>query len=131
MLLNLGKEPLLHGQLAAPAGAAVASDGRVRPAESFGRAHGDPQLFVEAMLNYYKRNYPREPYPDAGPALPKVKMPVLMFHGLKDRALLSGALNNTWDWLESDLTLVTIPSASHWAQVRPVAFLTATVVIPP
>jgi len=26
-----------------------------------------------------------------------------------------GALNNTWEWLDSDLTLVTIPGAGHWA----------------
>ncbi len=69
----------------------------------------------EAMLNYYKRNYPREPYSNDGPPMPKVKMPVLMFHGLKDKALLAGALNNTWDYLDSDLTLVTIPNAGHWA----------------
>ena len=69
----------------------------------------------EAMLNYYKRNYPREPYTNDGPPLPKVKMPVLLFHGLNDKALLPGALNNTWDWLERDLTLVTIPGAAHWS----------------
>jgi len=70
----------------------------------------------EAMLNYYKRNYPREPYTEDTSPLVKVKMPVLMFHGLADTALLSDALNNTWDWLEKDLTLVTIPGASHFVQ---------------
>lgn len=39
-----------------------------------------------------------------------------MFHGLKDQALLSGALNGTWKWLEKDLTLVTLPEADHWVQ---------------
>ena len=71
----------------------------------------------EAMLNYYKRNYPREPY-DQNSRFPdiKVKVPVLMIHGLGDTALLPGALNNTWDWLEKDLTLVTVPGASHFVQ---------------
>lgn len=70
----------------------------------------------EAMLNYYKRNYPREPYTlDSSPVV-KAKMPVLMIHGLDDTALLAGALNNTWDWLEKDLTLVTIPGAGHFVQ---------------
>jgi pimeloyl-ACP methyl ester carboxylesterase len=71
----------------------------------------------EAMLNYYKRNYPREPYTQNS-AFPdiKVKVPVLMIHGLKDTALLPGALNNTWEWLDSDLTLVTIPGANHFVQ---------------
>ena len=80
--------------------------------------------YFEGMLNYYKQNYP--PLPQLGddgatatapmPALPKVSMPVLMFHGLDDKALLSDGLNNTWDWLEKDLTLVTIPGAGHFVQ---------------
>jgi pimeloyl-ACP methyl ester carboxylesterase len=70
----------------------------------------------EAMLAYYKRNYPREPYAlDTTPVV-KAKMPVLMIHGLGDTALLSGALNNTWDWLEKDFTLVTVPGAGHFVQ---------------
>lgn len=70
---------------------------------------------IEAMLNYYKRNYPREPYTADGPPMPNVKMPVLMFHGLKDTALLPGALNDTWKWVDAPLTLVTIPNAGHWS----------------
>jgi epoxide hydrolase 4 len=38
----------------------------------------------------------------------------LMFHGLDDPFLLPGALNDTWRWLEKDLTLVTVPKAGHW-----------------
>jgi pimeloyl-ACP methyl ester carboxylesterase len=69
----------------------------------------------EAMLHYYQRNYPREPYrEDALGDFPKVKAPVLLFHGLKDPALLPGALSGTWEWLEKDLTLVTVPEAGHW-----------------
>ena len=64
------------------------------------------------MLNYYKANYPREPYTyDEKQKYPPVKCPVLMFHGLKDTALLPGALNDTWKWIDKDLTLVTIPGA--------------------
>ncbi len=70
----------------------------------------------EAMLNYYKRNYPREPYKEDTSPVVKIKMPVLMIHGLDDWALLPGALNNTWDWLEKDLTLVTIPGSGHFVQ---------------
>jgi len=70
----------------------------------------------EAMLNYYKRNYPRLPYKeDTSPVVP-VKAPVLMFHGLNDRALLPAALNDTWKWVEQDLTLVTVPGAGHFVQ---------------
>ena len=70
----------------------------------------------EAMLNYYKQNYPHPPYKENTSPIVKVKMPVLMFHGLDDKALLPGALNDTWQWLEKDLTLVTIPGADHFVQ---------------
>ncbi len=39
-----------------------------------------------------------------------------MFHGLDDKALLHPALNGTWEWLEKDLTLVTVPGAGHFVQ---------------
>ena len=71
---------------------------------------------IDAMLNYYKANYPREPYAVSKREFPKVKCPVLMFHGLKDRYLLSGALNGTWNWIDRDLTLITIPSSGHFVQ---------------
>ena len=72
----------------------------------------------EAMLNFYKQNYPRETGPSvaAAPEMPKVKAPVLMFHGLEDRALHSDGLSGTWKWVEQDLTLVTIPGAGHFVQ---------------
>ena len=76
------------------------------------------QSDFEAMLNYYKRNYPSASGPDApaAPELPKVTMPVLMFHGLNDQALHSDGLSGTWKWLEKDLTLVTVPGAGHFVQ---------------
>lgn len=71
---------------------------------------------IEAMLNYYKRNYPREPYTEDTTPVVKTQMSVLMIHGLGDTALLAGALNNTWDWMGKDLTLVTIPGSGHFVQ---------------
>lgn len=68
---------------------------------------------MEGMLNYYKANYPKAPYKEEG-KYPKVKCPVLMFHGLKDTYLLPGALNDTWKWLEKELTLITLPRAGHF-----------------
>jgi pimeloyl-ACP methyl ester carboxylesterase len=75
----------------------------------------------EAMLNYYRANYPH-PDQDSAPLtpspspLPKVTVPVLEFHGLADQALLPGALSGTWDLVEKDFTLVTIPGAGHFVQ---------------
>ena len=60
---------------------------------------------LDAMMNYYRRNYPREPY--QMPTLPKIQAPVLQFHGLGDTALLAPALNDTWEHLTKDWTLVT------------------------
>ncbi|MFO1460698.1 MAG: alpha/beta hydrolase [Verrucomicrobiota bacterium] len=71
----------------------------------------------EGMLNFYKANYPREPYTLPTQPFPKVRCPVLLFHGLKDTALLADALNDTWNWVDQDLTLVTIPNASHWVHL--------------
>jgi pimeloyl-ACP methyl ester carboxylesterase len=72
---------------------------------------------LEALLHYYKQNYPREPYTEASAErFPPVTAPVLMIHGLQDTALLSPALNATWDWVDADLTLVTIPGAGHFVQ---------------
>ncbi|HVF17897.1 MAG TPA: alpha/beta hydrolase [Steroidobacteraceae bacterium] len=72
----------------------------------------------EAMLNYYKANYPKPdtPAPSGPPTFPKVKAPVLIMHGLDDKALLPGALSGTWDWVEKDLTIVTVPGAGHFVQ---------------
>lgn len=70
----------------------------------------------EAMLYYYKRHYPREPYAALGPPETKVGVPVLVIHGLKDPYLLPDGLNGTWESVEKDLTLVTIPEAGHFVQ---------------
>jgi pimeloyl-ACP methyl ester carboxylesterase len=97
-------------------------DARKRYIEAFQKSD------FEAMLNYYKRNYPRGAGADAPapPPLPKVKMPVLMFHGLNDTALNAEGLSGTWNWLEKDLTLVTIPGASHFVQQDAADLVTST-----
>lgn len=85
-------------------------DAKKKYVEAFNRSS------MEGMLNYYKANYPREPYTESAQEFPPVKCSVLMIHGLKDKALLPGALNDTWKWLEKDFTLVTIPDAEHFVQ---------------
>jgi pimeloyl-ACP methyl ester carboxylesterase len=82
---------------------------------------------MEGMLNYYKANYPREPYKDDR-TFPPVKCPVLMLHGLDDIYLLPGALNDTWKWVEKDLTLVTVPKAGHFVHWDAADFVTKTMV---
>ncbi len=82
----------------------------------------------EAMLHYYKQNYPRPPYLDTALPLIKVQAPVLQIHGLQDTALLAGGLNNTWEWLENDWTLLTIPQAGHFVQHDAADLVTRTIV---
>ena len=75
------------------------------------------------MLNYYKANYPRPPY-KLERDLPPVKCSVLMIHGLQDRYLLPGALNDTWKWVEKDFTLITVPKAGHFVHRDAPEFVT-------
>ena len=71
-----------------------------------------------SMLNFYKANYPNlsDERPENITSTPQLNIPVLIFHGLKDRALHSDGLNNTWDWIDQDLTIVTVPNAGHFVQ---------------
>jgi pimeloyl-ACP methyl ester carboxylesterase len=95
---------------------------RQRYVEAFARSDFD------AMLNYYKANYPKGTGAETPPVppMPKVGVPVLMFHGLGDRALHQNGLAGTWDWLDKDLTLVTIPGAGHFVQQDAAELVTST-----
>ena len=77
---------------------------------------------VDGMLNYYRANTPtkeqraewlKDPQIQD---LPKVAIPVLAIFGTKDRYVLAKGLNNTWDWMQKDFTLVAIPDAGHFVQ---------------
>ncbi|MGI9326053.1 MAG: alpha/beta fold hydrolase [Pseudomonadales bacterium] len=87
----------------------------------------------EGMLNYYKANYPNpEALPSDAedaqpPQLPKVQAPVLVMHGLDDQALLPGGHDGTWQWVEQDLTLVTVPGAGHFVQHDASNFVTQNI----
>jgi len=77
----------------------------------------------------YKANYPREPYTDDGAIRfpDQVRCPVLAIHGLKDTALLGSGLNNNWDYVDADYTLLTIPSAGHFVQQDAPELVTKTI----
>jgi pimeloyl-ACP methyl ester carboxylesterase len=92
---------------------------RERYVEAFARSD------FEAMLNYYKRNYPREPYADL--PLPNVQAPVLVIHGLADPFLLAAGHNSTWDWVDGSVTIVTVPGVGHFIQQDASAVVTRTI----
>jgi len=85
-------------------------EARARYVEAFERSDFD------AMMAYYRVNYPHPPYRELDRPMPRVTVPVLQIHGLRDRYLLSGGLDGTWDLVDADLTLVTIPGAGHFVQ---------------
>lgn len=87
------------------------------------------QSSFDAMLAYYKQNYPggAGSSATAAPAAPpRLAMPVLIFHGLQDTALHSDGLNNTWDWIDADTTIVAAPNASHFVQQDAAELVTST-----
>ncbi|NIA26899.1 MAG: alpha/beta fold hydrolase [Desulfobulbaceae bacterium] len=81
-----------------------------------------------AMLNVYKRNYPDIWRGDdvSWPSAPNVDVSTLVFHGLDDAAVHSDGLNNLWDWIDKDLTLVTVPGAGHFVQQDAADLVTTT-----
>ena len=85
---------------------------RLKYIEAFKRSN------LAGMLNFYKANYPDrgQEVQNATVTSPRVKSPVLIFHGLEDQALHSDGLNNTWDWIDADLSILTIPNAGHFVQ---------------
>jgi epoxide hydrolase 4 len=67
----------------------------------------------EAMLNFYRSYYGPPPWTvDESPIL-KIQSPVLEFHGLDDPVYVNQSLNDTWEWLSKDLTLITLPGVGH------------------
>lgn len=97
------------------------SEARVRFVEAFRRSD------FEAMLNYYKANYPRPPYRMPEDEFPPVRSRTLVIHGLQDQYLLPGALNDTWKWVDAELTIVTIPDAGHFVQQDAAEQVSATI----
>ena len=101
-------------------------DARLKYIEAFERSD------FTAILNFYKRNYPDlwsadAPQSSLSPSnTPNIEIPTLLFHGLKDQALHSDALNNTWDWIDRDLTIVTAPDAGHFIQQDATELVTTT-----
>lgn len=65
-----------------------------------------------SMLNYYRAIWPQLESGDLSD-VENLQMPVLQFHGLRDFAVDKDGLRDTWNWVDRDYTLVTIPTAGH------------------
>lgn len=66
-----------------------------------------------AAMNYYRRNTLQSLAAEHATFAP-IGVPVLQFHGLENPAFLPEGLNNTWQHLSANWTLMTIPDAGHW-----------------
>jgi len=82
------------------------------------------QSYRDGMLNYYRANYAL--VADGGLDPVQVEVPVLQFHGLTDTAVDKDGLRDTWNWIDSDYTLVTLPGVGHWVQREGAAVVNAT-----
>ena len=90
---------------------------RARYVEAFERSD------FSAMMNYYRKNYPSGSSSDnsstiaaSSRAFPRISCPVLVLHGMKDRALHASGHNGTWDHVDAETTIVMFPKAGHFVQ---------------
>jgi pimeloyl-ACP methyl ester carboxylesterase len=85
------------------------------------------QSSAKGMLDYYRASFGgRKANSGERPEMPNLTMPVLQFHGLKDKAVDKDGLRDTWNWIDNDYTLVTIPGSDHWVQREAAALVNTT-----
>ena len=92
------------------------------PAEKPGYVAAFKQSSFAGMMNYYRANYPRgtggETQVPTAMTAPnqRVKVPVLVIHGMKDTALNAAGHAGTWNYVDADTTLLMVPGAGHFVQ---------------
>ncbi len=87
------------------------------PAEKAKYVEAFSKSSFAGMMNYYRANYPSAPDPNApAPTFPKIDVPLLLIHGMKDQALLSMGHNDTWEHISKDTTVLMAPDANHFVQ---------------
>ncbi|MEM7307774.1 MAG: alpha/beta hydrolase [Planctomycetota bacterium] len=72
----------------------------------------------QAMLHYYRQNYPAEAGRPARPAVapPPVRVPVLVVHGKDDAALRAAGHGGTWEWVHAEMNLLLLHGVGHFVQ---------------
>ena len=86
----------------------------------------------QAMLNYYKASFPKPVSSPAQPIRPsapprRVQCQTLGIFGVQDKALLPSGWNGTWEWIDNDVTLVSLPTAGHFVQQDAPEMVTRTI----
>ena len=96
-----------------PAADDTAELGRLRQ-EAFGR------LYAESIVNFYKANWPRPPFSLETEGFgfrigefPPVQAPTLLIYGENSGPFKPATLNDTWRWVDGELTLQILPGVGH------------------
>jgi len=99
------------------------------PAEAPGYLEAFKRSDFAAMMNYYRANYPKGTGEAVGPppSFPKIKVPVLIIHGMQDKALNAAGHNGAWNQVDADTTILMIPTAGHFVQHDAEALVDRTV----
>jgi len=99
------------------------------PKEKPGYVEAFKRSDFAAMMNYYRANYPRGAGEAVGPppSFPKIKVPVLIIHGMQDKALNAAGHNGAWNQVDADTTILMIPTAGHFVQHDAEALVDRTV----
>jgi pimeloyl-ACP methyl ester carboxylesterase len=108
----------------------LASMANRNPAEQAGYLEAFKRSDFAAMMNYYRANYPRISPGDPPPppvTYPKIKVPVLVIHGMKDTALNAQGHAGTWNQVDADTTILMVPTAGHFVQHDAEAIVDRTV----
>lgn len=109
-----GSEKVLNAEM-------LASMANKDPKEKAGYVEAFKRSDFAAMMNYYRANYPRAAGADFQPpptiqTNQRVKVPVLVLHGMKDTALNAAGHSGTWNYVDADTTVVMFPNAAHFVQ---------------
>ena len=91
---------------------------------------------IKAMLNYYKASFPKKvknknvkpAATSANQTLKFVECPTLAIFGKKDKALLPAGWNDSWDWINNNFTLISVPNAGHFILQDAGDFITKVIV---
>ncbi len=100
------------------------------PAEKAGYVEAFKRSSIVGMLNYYRANYPKTTTDKGGlmaADAPMINVPVLVIHGMKDKALNAAGHAGTWDHVSQDTTVLMIPSADHFVQHDAEALVNKTI----
>ncbi len=93
-----------------------------QPADPLGqlRAEAYGRLDPESIVNFYKANWPRPPFSLETEGFgfsisefPAVQAPTLLIYGENSGPFKPGTLNDTWRWVDNELTVQVLPGVGH------------------